>query len=474
MNEEQKKQYHDRYQQAKQKGVKFWPDIIYKDLIVSFALFILLVGLATFVGVVKEPPADPSDSSYLPRPEWYFLFLFKFLALYGQIPILGKIEWIAAIIIPVIGIGVLGLLPFIDRNPYRHYSRRVYGLSVMGIVVAWIILLTVLAGLPVTPSDAELKISNTLQAFVGLWLPAVGFIVLSLVTFLPRKEQKAQSQSRTLVGTTLVVVIVMVVISVIVGIRASYYPRPEAETVAGSLVEEISMGSDLYSVYCTECHGPDGEGGLIEGVEGMEGVELKSISSIDQMWTRTDETLYLITAFGQQDQGMPPFGLAYGGELKKAEIDAIVTFMRYTWDERAEIPAEAVLGIPELKEGEIPSYEVHISAIVKRYCVSCHREGKENNNYFMGSYQEILTTGDNASNNVIAGDPQRSYLIRTMLRESILDDSGTEIIGPMPPSKEIPEKYIPVFELWILNHMPETTDQAAALSAGTAPVESAP
>jgi hypothetical protein len=35
--------------------------------------------------VAGEPKADPSDSTYIPKPEWYFLFLFKFLALYGQI-----------------------------------------------------------------------------------------------------------------------------------------------------------------------------------------------------------------------------------------------------------------------------------------------------------------------------------------------------------------------------------------------------
>ncbi len=68
MNEAQKKQYKERYLQAKQKGVKFWPDIIYKDLIVSFAIFLFLVGLATFIGVAREPRADPSDSSYLLPP----------------------------------------------------------------------------------------------------------------------------------------------------------------------------------------------------------------------------------------------------------------------------------------------------------------------------------------------------------------------------------------------------------------------
>ncbi len=90
MNEEQKQLYNERYLQAKQKGVKFWPDIIYKDLIFSFAIFLLLVGLATFIGVAREPRADPSDSSYIPRPEWYFLFLFQILGDLRSNPNIGK------------------------------------------------------------------------------------------------------------------------------------------------------------------------------------------------------------------------------------------------------------------------------------------------------------------------------------------------------------------------------------------------
>ena len=244
-------------------------------------------------------------------------------------------------------------------------------------------------------------------------------------------------------------------------------PEQPETALAGSVVEEIAIGQDLYSIYCTECHGPEGEGGIIQGVEGLEGTDLKPISSVDEMWTRSDETLFQIIAFGQQDLGMPPFGLAYGGELNRGEIDAIVTFMRYTWDERVEIPQEAVFGIPSLAEGEIPSYEVHISAIAKRYCVSCHRPDKENNNYLMQTYQEILSTGDNAGNNIISGNPDDSYLILTMLRESIYDNAGNEIIGPMPPTKAIDEEYINMFRLWILHGMPETAQDAAALSGTT-------
>jgi mono/diheme cytochrome c family protein len=470
MNQEDQLAYKERYLQAKQKGVKFWPDIIYKDLLVSFAFFLILIGLATFIGIAQEPRADPSDSSYIPRPEWYFLFLFKFLALYGQIPILGKIEWIAAAVIPGIGLGVLFLLPFIDRNPFRHFSKRRFGIALMGVIVAWIVLLTILASLPIPPTDAELKWSNTLQAFVGLWIPAIAIVALLVAAFFRGKEGSSISRN-IIIATAGISIAAMTVITIIVTAQASTYPPSEEEAVAGSISEKIVLGQDLYSIYCTECHGPDGEGGVIEGVEGLEGVELNPISNQDVMWTRSDQTLFAVTEFGQQDLGMPPFGLAYGGELKNNEIEYIVAFMRYTWDERAEIPEDAAAAgaIPTLAEGEIPSYEVHIQPIVKRYCISCHRPGKENNNYLMGTLAEIIETGDNAPN-VIAGDLE-SNLIVTIYHESIFDAAGTEIIGPMPPTKQIKPEYIDIFEKWVLAAMPETEEDAAALQSEAAPEE---
>jgi mono/diheme cytochrome c family protein len=220
-------------------------------------------------------------------------------------------------------------------------------------------------------------------------------------------------------------------------------------------------------VYCVECHGPEGEGGEIAGVEGLEGVVLKSISSRDEMYTRSDETLEAVVAYGQQDLGMPPNGLAYGGELKKAELEALVTFMRYTWDDRVDIPedAAAARAIPEIKENEVPSYEVHISRIAQRFCISCHRSGKENNDYFMGTYQEIFTTGDNAENNMIAGD-LNSFLIQSINGESIFDpETGEEIIQQMPPTKLMREQYIKIFEAWVLNGMPETAVEAELLTS---------
>jgi mono/diheme cytochrome c family protein len=187
------------------------------------------------------------------------------------------------------------------------------------------------------------------------------------------------------------------------------------------------------------------------------------------MYTRNDQTLYDITAFGQPSLGMPPFGRAYGGELGPGDIEAIVAFMRYTWDDRAEVPEEAsqASAIPVLGSDEIPSYEVHIAPIFKRYCISCHRPGKENQNYLMQTYQEVMETGDHVPN-VIPGDLNNN-LIRMLYREEI------EAGGPMPPTKALKAELLEIIERWVLGGAPNTAaDASAAPASNTAPAEAAP
>lgn len=386
VTEEFKQRYHEKYAKAKSKGGKFFPDVIYKDTLMMLAIFIVLVMLATFVGVANEPKADPSDSTYIPRPEWYFLFLFEMLKFFP-----GAIEWVGTVIIPGLAVGALFLLPFIDRNPYRHFSKRRFGIAFMSLIVLGMIALTIRA-----------VITTPVQAETG--------------------------------------------------------------TLANTLSEQIVAGQDLYSVQCVECHGAEGEGGEIKGVEGLEGVIVKPINSQDEMYTRNDETLFDIISYGQPNLGMTPFGKAFGGELGVSDIEAIVAFMRYTWDDRAELPEEAARAgaIPELKEGEIPSYEVHVAPIVKRYCVSCHRPGKEadSQNYLMTTYDELMNSGDHTPN--VTPFDLTSHLFRMINREEI-EDVG----GAMPPTKALDPKYIEVFRRWIEAGAPNTAADAAA--AGGAP-----
>ena len=358
MNEQDKQLIERRYQEEKAKGVKFFPDIIYKDTIVSFAIFILLVALAMFVGVPEEPPADPSDSSYVPRPEWYFLFLFEMLKFFP-----GQIEFIGTAVIPGLAVVLLLLLPLFDRSIKRHPRSRPIATIIMSVIV------------------------------LGM------------------------------VGLT---------------IRAVLTTPPQAEAVGLTYQEQVAAGQELYIEHCAECHGEEGEGGIVEGVEGLEGTYLEAINSEDFLYTRTDETIFLVTEYGQPNLGMPAFSLAFGGELNNQQINAIVTFIR-SWDDRIVIEEE--VAIPALAEGEIPDYETHVFPIFKRRCLSCHREGKEKGNYIMTTYDAVMTSGDYAPN-VIGGD-LNSNLIRMINREEI------EAGGPMPPTRPLRSEEIDIFTRWV-------------------------
>ena len=455
MNDETKKQINERYEKQLNKGERFWPDTIFRDLIMSVGIFVLLILLATFIGIPAEPKADPSDTSYIPRPEWYFLFLFKFLALYGQLPLIGKIEWLATVLIPTLALGLLTLLPFIERSPHRHYSKRVLPISIMTVMVVGIILLTMTSEVPTVAEDGS-TLLGTLQTVSGIVIPVVAYILFFVF----------KNNTRLMLWTTGLAATAMIILS---GTVLALAPEIEAEetVVATTLPDQITAGQDLFSIHCTECHGDDGSIAIIEGVEGLEGEKITPINSRDVLYTITDASMIELIAYGRPNAGMPPFGKTYGGELSKSEIDYIVVFMRYLWDDRFEAPVIKPL-FPPLADGEVPSYDVHIQPIVKRYCISCHRPGKDNNNYLMTTYEEILTTGDHAEFNIIAGD-ENSYLLQTIQEKIILDENGEEIIGVMPPTKALKPDVVDVFLRWIMNGMLQTAADAATLSTTPSP-----
>jgi mono/diheme cytochrome c family protein len=463
MNDESKKKIKDRYERALNKGERFWPDSIYKDLLVSLGIFILLILLATFVGVAGEPKADPSDTSYLPRPEWYFLFLFKFLAIYGQIPLLGKIEWIATVLVPGLAILLLTLLPFIDRSPNRYYGKRILPISVMAIIVVGIVMLTLMADIPTVSANGSTFI-GLLQAIAGLVVPGAGVLLLFLMSFAFRN-----TPTRTMIWTTGITAVLMLAFT---GWVLAMAPKAVAEesTVATTLPDQIVAGQDLYSVNCTECHGDDGKVTKIEGVKGLEGKEIPAINGKDVLYTLDDASLAEVILYGRPVAGMNPFGKAYNPEgLSKGEIDEIVTFMRYTWDDRFEAPPIQPL-FPALAASEVPSYEVHIQPIVKRYCLSCHRAGKENNNFLMDTYENMLQTGDNKDKDILAGDPN-GYLLRVIQGHPIPDpkDPSKDLIRKMPPNGQLKADVIEALSRWIMAGMPKTAAEASQLQVPVTP-----
>ncbi len=451
-----KKKINQRYQQELHKGELFWPDSIFKDAIVALAIFLVLILLATFVGIPVEPKADPSDTSYIPRPEWYFLFLFKFLALYGQIPLLGKIEWLATVIIPSIAVGLLVLMPFLDKKPERHYSKRVLPISIMGILVVSMVTLTLMSDVPTGPT-----LVGSLQTIGGLIIPGLAYLALVLMAFVFKK-----TSTKTMIWTASITAVLMVAFT---GTVLALYPTPASTEVAiaSTVNEQIQAGQDLYAINCVECHGDDGKVTKIQGVKGLEGKEIPPINGKDVLYTLNDAAMAEVIAYGRPVAGMNPFGKAYNAQgLSKSEIDYVVTFMRYMWDDRFDKPVLKPL-YPPLAAGEIPSYDLHVAPIVQRYCVSCHRAGKNSNSFLMTTYDEILKTGDNAPN-LTAGDAN-SQLLQVIQGTPIPDpsDPTKNLVSKMPPNKALKADIIDVLKRWVMAGMPKTAADAAALPTST-------
>ena len=116
--------YRERYAATKRSGVRFWPDIVGKDMIVSFVVVFILAVLALTRGATLEPPADPTDTSYVPRPEWYFLPFYQFLKLFP-----GSLESTVAVGVPLLLVLALFGLPFFDRRSARNLRYRPLALA---------------------------------------------------------------------------------------------------------------------------------------------------------------------------------------------------------------------------------------------------------------------------------------------------------------------------------------------------------
>ncbi|MEJ2747268.1 MAG: c-type cytochrome, partial [Anaerolineae bacterium] len=146
MNEQEKQAYLEKYHRIKEKGIPFFPDIVFKDAVIALVVFLVLVALAYFVGAPLEARANPADSTYTPRPEWYFLFLFQLLKYFP-----GDLEVIGVVLLPTLAIVLLFLLPFIDRGPRRHFTARPVITLITLLLGGGIIFLTIQAFMEAPP-----------------------------------------------------------------------------------------------------------------------------------------------------------------------------------------------------------------------------------------------------------------------------------------------------------------------------------
>jgi ubiquinol-cytochrome c reductase cytochrome b subunit len=105
----------------------FYPEQVFKDTVAVFIAFAILFTLAIAARVPLERMADPTDTSYVPRPEWYFMFLFQSLKVFE-----GPLEVLGTVILPTLAILALILTPFIDRSRMVKVRQRALA---MGIVI---------------------------------------------------------------------------------------------------------------------------------------------------------------------------------------------------------------------------------------------------------------------------------------------------------------------------------------------------
>src|SRR5574342_184644 len=150
MDAKDKQEYLEQYKKAKEAGETFFPDVLFKDAVVVLVVFLILIALASYVGAPLEARANPADTTYTPRPEWYFLFLFQLLKYFP-----GNLEVIGVMVIPTLAILLLFALPFIDRSPKRPFLCRPLPRLGAAAVAGGTVMLSVLSVREAPPPQAE-------------------------------------------------------------------------------------------------------------------------------------------------------------------------------------------------------------------------------------------------------------------------------------------------------------------------------
>jgi menaquinol-cytochrome c reductase cytochrome b/c subunit len=152
VNAREREQYLREYSILKGQGKPFFPYAIAKDSLMACITLAVIIFLAILFGAELGPKADPTTTTYTPRPEWYFFFLFELLRVVKP----PELVFLATMGIPTVCLVLLLLLPFFDRGPERHPLRRPIAMIAAVATVAAMAYLTVLGALAGAPSEIEL------------------------------------------------------------------------------------------------------------------------------------------------------------------------------------------------------------------------------------------------------------------------------------------------------------------------------
>ncbi len=162
MNQAQKEAYLRDYSVMKNEGKPFFPYAVFKDGAMACIVMAVIIFLALMFGAELGPKADPTTTTYVPRPDWYFFFLFEVLRVMRNVP---KFTPLGTIGVPTICMILLFLLPFYDRSPERRIERRPIALAAAVATIAAMAYLTYSGANTGSPNTVDL---NALKTPAGL------------------------------------------------------------------------------------------------------------------------------------------------------------------------------------------------------------------------------------------------------------------------------------------------------------------
>ncbi len=166
---------------VKERGKPFFPYAMWHDTIMSFVVVVVIIGLAIvwkystpgnhhtteagWLGKLYDAPADPGTINFVPRPDWYFYFLFYLLRIF---------KWPESVLLGTIGIPTILLvlllaIPFIDLRTERRLLRRPVAIIASILVVATMGILTYKG------ATAKEALGSELRALVPKWAAKEGF-----------------------------------------------------------------------------------------------------------------------------------------------------------------------------------------------------------------------------------------------------------------------------------------------------------
>jgi menaquinol-cytochrome c reductase cytochrome b/c subunit len=151
VNARERERYLRDYSILKNQGKPFLYSMA-KDSVMACITLGVIILMAILFGAELGPKADPTTTTYTPRPEWYFFFLFELLRVIKP----PELVFLATIGIPTICLVLLLMLPFFDRSPERNPLRRPIAVTAGIATIAAMAYLTILGAVAGAPSEIEL------------------------------------------------------------------------------------------------------------------------------------------------------------------------------------------------------------------------------------------------------------------------------------------------------------------------------